>query len=204
MAWSLKGQLVEACTCNMFCPCWFAVQDLMVMDKGWCAGLIAVRVQEGSSDGVSLAGRTATVALYFPGPTLFDGAATARVFVDSGASADQQRELEAIFQGARGGPMSNLAPLIASWLPTKTAKIGVSEKGDSLTISVEGVGELHSTQLRDPEGNGFSMTGGGFIGGMGMPSIDLAPTRATKWIDGEMPATFETASGARGACTWSG
>ena len=23
MAWNLKGQMIESCSCNMFCPCWF-------------------------------------------------------------------------------------------------------------------------------------------------------------------------------------
>ena len=36
MAWTLKGQMTENCSCNMFFPCWFAVQDYMVMDQGWC------------------------------------------------------------------------------------------------------------------------------------------------------------------------
>ena len=43
MAWRLTGQLVETCSCNMFCPCWFTVQELMIMDQGWCASAIAFR-----------------------------------------------------------------------------------------------------------------------------------------------------------------
>jgi hypothetical protein len=23
MVWQLSGQLIETCSCNMFCPCWF-------------------------------------------------------------------------------------------------------------------------------------------------------------------------------------
>jgi hypothetical protein len=37
----------------------------------------------------------------------------------------QQRELEAIFQGRKGGPMGILAPLVATWLPTKKASIAL-------------------------------------------------------------------------------
>jgi hypothetical protein len=46
MAWNLKGQLVESCSCNMFCPCWFGVQDLMIMDQGWCAGVLGFRIRK--------------------------------------------------------------------------------------------------------------------------------------------------------------
>ena len=110
MAWNLKGQMIESCSCNMFCPCWFGVQELMIMDQGWCASVIGFRIREGRSDGVALDGRKVVFTPDFPGPTLFDGNATARVFVDEGADEAQQRELEAIFQGRKGGPMENLAP----------------------------------------------------------------------------------------------
>ena len=33
MAWNLKGQMIQSCSCNMFCPCWFGVQELMIMDE---------------------------------------------------------------------------------------------------------------------------------------------------------------------------
>src|ERR671919_2637334 len=99
MAWNLTGQLVETCSCNMLCPCWFGVKELMVMDQGWCASTLLFRIQQGSSDGVNLGGRTVVLALDFPGPTLLDGSGTARLYVDEEAGADQRGELEAICSG---------------------------------------------------------------------------------------------------------
>src|SRR5512132_2775085 len=101
----------------MFCPCWFGVPDLAVQDQGWCASAIAFRVREGTADGVDLAGRTAVVALDFP-DLMFNGGGTARVWVEDGASAEQRRELEAILQGKKGGPMAALGGMIATWLST--------------------------------------------------------------------------------------
>ncbi len=49
MAWTIKGEFVEACSCNMLCPCWYGVQDLMIMDQGWCASPWLVRVEEGEN-----------------------------------------------------------------------------------------------------------------------------------------------------------
>ena len=203
MSWRLAGQLIETCSCNMFCPCWFGVQDLMIMDQGWCYGVLGFRIREGSSDGLALDGREVLFAVHFPGPTLFDGHATARLFVDEGADDDQQRELETIFQGEKGGPMAILAPLVATWLPTKRARIDVREDVDSITMTAEGAGELRSQLLRDPQGTPFTLRGGGFVGGFGMEEAELAPT-ATEWADPEMPQSFETKSGARGDFAWSG
>src|SRR5215208_6333892 len=87
MAWRLSGQLIETCSCNMFCPCWFTVQELMVMDKLWCASAITYRVREGNADGVDLGGRTFVFAVDFPGPTRLDVNGTALLYVDEEASA---------------------------------------------------------------------------------------------------------------------
>ena len=203
MAWRLTGQLVESCSCNMFCPCWFAVPELMVMDRGYCDTAFALRIGEGDADGVDLGGRTVVVAGEFPGPTMFDGNATARVYVDSGASADQRRELEAIAQGQKGGPMAALAPLVATWLPSQTAEITVDEEGDAVTVRVGSTGEVRNRLLRDQGGNGFELRGGGFVAGFGMEAAQLAPS-SSRWSDPDLPRQFETKSGARGAFSWSG
>lgn len=203
MAWHLNGQLVESCSCNMFCPCWFGVQELMVMDQGWCASVLAFNIDEGSADEVDLGGRTVVFTPHFPGPTLFDGNGTARLYVDEGASDEQRREVEAIFQGKKGGPMEALAPLFTTWLPTQGASIDVREDGETVTVAVGGAGEMTSQLLRDPEGHAFTLRGGGFITGFGLEQAELAPT-SSQWSDSDLPEQFETKSGARGSFAWSG
>jgi hypothetical protein len=58
------------------------VQQLMIMDQGWCASAIAFRTRGGNSDGIALGGRTVVFAVDFPGPTLFDGNATGSRWTD--------------------------------------------------------------------------------------------------------------------------
>jgi hypothetical protein len=204
MAWNLNGQLIESCSCNMFCPCWFGVQELMIMDQGWCAGVLTFDIDEGDADGVDLGGRKVAIAVHFPGPTLFDGNCTARVIIDDGANDEQREKLEPILHGEKGGPMEVLAGLISTWLPTETAAIDVSDQDGSITVAVGDRGEVKSDLLRDPEGNTFTLRGGGFVGGFGLQEAELAPS-ATHWADSDMPLdSFETKSGARGAAAWSG
>ncbi|MGH2614994.1 MAG: DUF1326 domain-containing protein [Thermomicrobiales bacterium] len=202
MTWRLTGQLIETCSCNMFCPCWFAVQELMVMDQGWCASALAFRVRHGRSDGVDLGDRTVVLALDWPGPTLFDGNGTARLYIDAGASAEQHRELEAIVSGQKGGPMAVLAPLISTWLPARTAQIDVADEGDAITVTVDDAGRVESRRLRDPQGEGFTLRGGGIVSVFGMEEVDLAPS-GSRWTDPDL-RQFETKSGARGDFVWSG
>jgi hypothetical protein len=205
MTWNIKGQMIESCSCNMLCPCWFGVKDLMLMDQGWCASTITFRVREGSSNGVKLGGTTLVLSYDFPGPTLFDANATARLYIEKAATADQQRELEAIFQGRKGGPMAILAPLVAKWLPTQISKIDIHESGDDLAVTVGNVGQVKSHKLNNEAGRPMTMQGVGFAVTLQFDNetIQLAPS-ASRWSDPDMPRSFETKSGAVGSFTWAG
>jgi hypothetical protein len=204
MAWSLTADFTETCSCNMLCPCWYGVKELMVMDQGWCAGAMLFRVRQGNADGVDLGARTVVLADDFPGPTLYDGNGTARLYIDDGANADQRRELEAIFQGKRGGPMEILAALVAKWLPTHTAKIDFQELGGTLTATVVGFGLIKSQRLTNEAGQPMTMQNTGFTTALQFDdrAAQLAPSGGTRWSDPDMPRQFETKSGAVARFTW--
>jgi hypothetical protein len=201
MAWRLTGQFIESCSCNMLCPCWFGVPELAVQDQGWCASAIAFRVREGTADGVSLNGQTLVMALDFP-DLMFNGGGTARLYFDEGATAAQRGALEAIFTGQQGGPMAAVAPLVATWLPSRTARIDVREDGDTVTVAVGDIGRVESRLLRDGEGKDFTLRGGGFVAGLKMEAVELAPS-SSHWADPDMPRRFQTKSGGRSTVSWS-
>jgi hypothetical protein len=188
----------------MFCPCWFAVQEYMVMDQGWCAGSLTFEIEEGQSEGVDLSGRTVALLVDWPGPTLFDGNGTARLFLDDDVNDEQARELSAIFQGQKGGSFEMVASLISNWLPIEKTSISVSRDGDILTARVGSIGQVSSKALRDDQGIGFTLRGGGFVSAFGMEEAELAPSSGTRWSDPDMPREFEATSGARGAISMSG
>ena len=203
MAWSLTGDFIETCSCNMLCPCWYGVKELMVMDQGWCASAWLLRVRQGSADGVDLGGRTVALAVDFPGPTLYDGNGTARLYIDDSAGADQRRELESILQGAKGGPMAILGGLITKWLPTHTAKIDVQEQAGALTATVAGFGQVQSQRLTNEAGQPTIMQNTGFTTALQFDNqaAQLAPS-ASRWSDPDLPRQFGTKSGAVASFTW--
>jgi hypothetical protein len=203
MAWRLTGQLIETCNCNMFCPCWYAAPEVMVFDQERCLGTIALRVREGEADGVDLAGRSAVITVDFPGPTLFDGNGTARLWIDDGVNPEQRSMLEPILTGQRGGPMGVVAGLMATWLPTKTAAIEIEDDGETIAISVGGGGRIESRRLTDVQGQGLTLRGGGFVAALGLEEAVLAPGMGTTWTDPEF-RRIESKSGARGDFAWIG
>ena len=206
MAWKLSGELIETCSCNMLCPCWFGQADLMIMDQGWCATSLLLRIHEGEFDGVDLSGQNAVVGLHFPGPTLFDGQGTGRVYVDEGASADQRSAIETILQGQAGGGMEVPASLVSSWLPTKTAAIAVEEDDGQVKATVDGIGDMASRRLVNELGNKMTMNNTAFsmVFQFNDHVGDLAPSDGTAWKDPEMPEAWDGRSGVVGQVAWSG
>ena len=203
MGWSLSGDLVESCSCNALCPCWFGVQDLMTMDRGWCDSALLFRIEAGQSDGVDLAGRTVVLAIDFPGPTMFDGNGTARLVVDDGATNEQRNSLEEIFQGKKGGPMEVIGGLMTTWLATQSSKIDVEDDGDKCTANVAGFGQVQSQVLKNEAGNAMTLKDSGFgvLLNFDDAAFKVAPS-GSQWSDPAMPREFDTKSGARARWTW--
>jgi hypothetical protein len=205
MTWNLSGKMVESCSCNMLCPCWFGVKELMIMDKGYCAAPILFRIHNGSSDGIDLKGNEVVITMDFPGPTLLDGNATSRLYIDDVADTSQRKELEDIFQGRKGGPMEVISKFIAKWLPTQSTKIEINDDGHNLTATVGGFGQIKSEQLKNESGRIMTLQGAGFASVFQMENetFTLAPS-ATQWSDPDMPRQFSTKSGAVAKFSWRG
>ena len=177
------------------------------MDQGWCASALLFRIQEGNSEGVSLGGRTVVMATFFPGPTLLDGDGTARLFIDDGATEDQIRELEAIWQGKKGGTMEILAGLTSTWLSTQTTNIDVNEQNGSVSAKVGSYGQIRSKRLKNEAGETMTMQNAGFVVAFQFDNqtAELAPSAGTSWSDSDMPITqWDCKSGAVGTFSWSG
>jgi len=206
MGWSIRGTFVETCSCNMLCPCWYAVPELMVMDQGWCSTALLVRIDEGDVDGVDLSNTDVVMGLHFPGPTLFDGNATARIYLDESTTPEQREALESIFKGERGGAMAVTAGLTSTWLDTVVGPVEVSEEGDVVNATVGSTGKIRSERLRNEGGDVMTMEGTGFSLALEFDDAraELAPSAGTEWSDPDLPVNFSNKSGAVGKINWSG
>ena len=189
----------------MLCPCWFGVKELMIMDQGYCAGPILFRIQNGSVDGVDLKGRDVVLAVDFPGPTILDGNATFRLYVDEAVDESQRKELESIFQGKRGGPMEMISSLASKWLPTQSTKIEINEDGNNMTVTVGNFGKMKYGELKNESGRTMTLQGAGFATAFGMDdqTFALAPS-ASQWSDPDLPHQFSTKSGVMANFSWRG
>jgi len=205
MAWNLTGEMVETCSCNMLCPCWYGVKELMIADQGWCGSPILFRIFDGQANGVDLGGLNVVMALFTPGPTMLDGGGTARLYVDDRVTDEQASAIETIFQAKAGGPMEVPASLVDQWLSTKRTRIEVNTQEDRVHATIEGAGEIVSQRLVNDAGQKMTMQNAGFMLAFQFTNLtgELAPSDGSYWQDPDLPQTWDSKSGMVGQIAWS-
>jgi len=204
MAWTITGEFVESCSCNMLCPCWYGVEELMIMDQGWCGSPWLIRIEEGESNGVDISGCNVVLTTFFPGPTLFSGDGTGRVYLDSGTTNDQRRELAAIFTAKRGGPLEVIGALVNKWLPVHITEIEVTAENGTIKAEVGDYGSIVSKRMVNEAGDTVSLQNAGFalVWNFSNNIAEMAPSKGTAWHDPDFPLAWEGRSGAVGQFTW--
>ena len=107
MAYRLQGSLLEVCTCKILCPCWVGEDP----DLGDCKSAMAWHFDQGTIDGVDVGGLTIGLATFIPGNVL-DGNWRVTMFIDDRATDDQAEAMQAVYSGAKGGPIVDLIQLV--------------------------------------------------------------------------------------------
>lgn len=132
-AWSIEGRYVETCNCAFICPCITSnLADLPT--EGDCKAALAMKIDKGQKDGVSLDGLSFIVMLYAPG-AMIDGNMKVGLIVDEKANDAQTEAITAIATGAAGGPMSHLAPLVGEMAGVEKRPISIT--GDGLNFAAK-------------------------------------------------------------------
>jgi len=182
MSWKLSGLFIDCCSCNLACPCAFGGGE---PDRGWCSGSLTSYIQEGSSDGVPLSGRLVIWAVDLP-KDFAGGNGTARLYIDDTATSEQQRELEAIFKGQRGGPWELVAAAIVSnWLPTRIVPITI-RTDSGVEVKAGDVGRVLLAPLVTERGDPVKIINPPGFAPFGIAEIQAAYNGGTGWWDSEM------------------
>lgn len=141
MSWSISGTYLESCNCEAICPC--RKIDGVPGGRstyGICMGVLSWFVEEGSADGVELAGSSAAIVCRYdddePGSPW-----TISVHVDERASAEARAALADILLGKRGGARVQKLP----WNRKPSTLRGVS----SCRIELDHVSERRFLRVAD-------------------------------------------------------
>jgi hypothetical protein len=140
--WTIEGQYVETCNCAFVCPC--ITSNLAGLPtEGDCKAAIAMRIDKGQKDGVSLDGLSFIVLLHSPA-AMIDGNIKVGLIVDEEADDAQTEAITAIATGAAGGPMSHLAPLVGEMAGVE--KCAISITGDGMNFAAR-AGDLVDQEI---------------------------------------------------------
>ena len=129
--YQFEGTLLEACNCDVLCPCWIGEDP----DNGTCQSVVAYHLDTGAIRGVDVSGLTLANVVFIPGNVLA-GNWKALLYVDERASDEQLEALVDAFSGKLGGPLADLAQLIGEQLGVVRAPISheVSEGRGTLRV----------------------------------------------------------------------
>jgi hypothetical protein len=131
MAYQLEGSLLEVCTCNILCPCWVGEDP----DGGTCDGVLAWHFDQGSINGTDVSGRTFVILTHIPG-NILEGNWRVVVYVDDGATDEQQQALLDVWTGKLGGPVADLAQLVGEVLAVEKVPITFEVEGAKGTLKI--------------------------------------------------------------------
>lgn len=131
--WHIEGQYMETCNCEFICPC-IGTNLTGQPTEGDCKAAIAMRVDRGEKDGVSLDGVAFIVLMHSPGP-MADGNIKVGLVIDEKASGAQTDAIAQIASGAEGGPMEALAPLVGEFAGVE--KQAITFETDGLNRAVK-------------------------------------------------------------------
>ena len=182
MAWTMKVNLLESCSCAALCPC---VLGPAKPDQEWCSGVFGMEVTEGDSDGVDLSGAKIVMHFELPGDFL-GGIDKAKLYLDPSVSDAQRTEIDSIFHGEKGGLWGGMREAIKEWLPSTVARISFGG-ADSPGVTVEGFGQVVLQPITAEEGGApAQIVGAPVIHSFGMMSENIAFAHGSKFSDPDL------------------
>ena len=143
MAWNLKGNYVETCSCELMCPCNMSFDHGATYD--FCRVTLVFDVLEGDVEGTDIGGLTVALVADTP-KVMTEGNWRVGVFIDDQASEEQGEKLVQVFTGQLGGPMAGISPLVGEMLGVERARIEVQD--DGLRHSVR-IGDAVDFEIED-------------------------------------------------------
>lgn len=189
--WNFEAEFIQSCNCDYGCPCNFNGYPT----HGNCEALNAYRIRKGKFDTTRLDGAKFALGLWWP-KAIHEGNGVCALYIDSAATPEQRRAIEEICSGKHGGGAFEIFPkTFARTHPTKVAKIEFVFDGHDSHFKVDGVGEVHSTHIKNP------VTGEEFEGSIDLPHgiawkhADVTAIKKWWMRDGDLQASHENASG---------
>lgn len=173
--YSLEGTLIEACSCNVNCPCWIGEDP----DLGECFAIIAYGIERGQVGETDVSGLNLVLVCHIPGNVL---AGNWRIvaLVDERGSEEQRDALLNAFTGKLGGPLGDLwTALIGEVKGVEFVPIEHEVVDGAGSLRIPGLVETDMEPYRGPDGSVTTLQNSVFSTVPGSPAY-LAKARVSR------------------------
>jgi hypothetical protein len=144
--WQISGTYLEFCNCDPGCGCNF--RGVPSSPEGNCQAVISHVIEEGSRDGVDLAGAKVSWALWWPG-AIHDKGGIGRAYVDG--TDEQYEALAPIWRGEEGyGLFEIFNSTLDETTAVERATVDITLDGKRSQVKVDGVTDNRMTPLTNP------------------------------------------------------
>jgi len=207
MAWELRGEYAENCSCDLFCPCLLGPRDaqrglpVATPTAGHCDILAIVHVQSGRFDDVALQDLTAVLAIHIPA-RMADGDWDVTPYLPQQASAAARMALEAILLGRAGGPMARVAAVVGRWRQPAVVPMRYIADGLRRRVDIPGLLELEIEAL--PGRDGRKEVWIDNVRHMAARALAVALARRGRWQDGDRRWDHSGKNAHYGPFEWAG
>jgi hypothetical protein len=137
MAWQIRGEYFETCSCDYVCPC-ISSNLTARPTQGWCVVAFVEHIDQGQYNDVQLDGLNFVIVARTP-EEMGKGNWTVGLIVDERATPEQRDALTAIASGQAGGPMASLGPLIGNFAGVESRPVNVQMEGNRRSVSIPDV-----------------------------------------------------------------
>jgi hypothetical protein len=149
VVYSLQGTLIEACSCNVNCPCWIGEDP----DLGECFAIVAYGIERGRIRDLDVSGLNLVLICHIPGNVLSGNWSIVALVDERGSEAQRNALLEA-FTGKLGGPLGDLwTALIGEVKGVEFVPIDHRVAAGDGVLRVGETVETEMTPYRGPDGS---------------------------------------------------
>ncbi|ABE43778.1 protein of unknown function DUF1326 [Polaromonas sp. JS666] len=148
--WRLEGEWIKNCNCAFGCPCDFNAPPT----KGYCEGLLGMRITKGNFEDTRLDGLSFFVTVRFPG-ALHEGNGQAQPIIEERATPAQREALFSIMSGKNSaeGTLFNIFSLIVTKMHDPIfapVSFEFDKKARTARLSIPGVLETDVEPIKNP------------------------------------------------------
>ncbi len=175
IVYSLEGTLIEACSCDVNCPCWIGEDP----DLGSCYAIIAYGIERGQIRDVDVSGLNLVLCCNIPGNVLAGNWQVAALVDERGTEEQRNAMLEA-FTGKLGGPLGDLwEALIGEVKGVEFVPISHQVEGGKGSLRIPDLVETEMEPYHGPDGSVTTLQNSVFSTVPGSPAF-LAKASVSK------------------------